>query len=83
MALELIGYVAGFVVAIALSPQLIKAWKTKSTKDISMIWTLTLMTGLFLWVVYGIANSILPIAIFASVEFLMASFLLILKLRYG
>lgn len=83
MTLEFVGYLAGFVVAIALSPQVIKAWKTKSTKDISLIWNLILMTGLFLWVVYGIANMILPIIIFVSIEFFMASSLLILKLRYG
>ena len=83
MALEFVGYLAGFVVAIALSPQVIKAWKTKSTKDISTTWNLTLMTGLLLWVIYGIANSILPLIIFGLVEFSIASSLLILKLRYG
>ena len=44
----MIGYLAGIIVAISLSPQLIKAWKTKSTKDISIIWTLTYMAGLSL-----------------------------------
>jgi len=83
MVLEIVGYLAGLIVALALSPQLIKAWRTKSTKDISIAWNLILMTGLFLWVIYGIANTILPVAIFASVEFLMAASLLVLKLRYG
>jgi len=83
MALETVGYVAGFIVAVSLSPQIFKAWRTKSTKDISITWNLILMTGLFLWVVYGIANVILPLAIFGSVEFLIASSLLILKLKYG
>ena len=83
MVLEFIGYLAGFVVAIALSPQLIKAWRTKSTKDISITWNLILMIGLLLWAVYGIANSILPLAIFALVEFSMALSLFFLKLRYG
>jgi len=83
MALELVGYLAGFIVALALSPQIIKAWKTKSTKDISIAWNLTLMVGLLLWVIYGIANRILPLAIFGSIEFSIASSLLILKLRYG
>ena len=83
MALEFVGYLAGFIVALALSPQIIKAWKTKSTKDISIAWNLTLMVGLLLWVIYGIANRILPLAIFGSIEFSIASSLLILKLRYG
>ena len=80
--LEIIGYLAGFIVAVSLSPQVIKAWKTKSTKDISIIWTLLLMTGLFLWVVYAVFNRIIPLAVFASVEFLMTFSLFILKILY-
>ena len=82
MALEFVGYLAGFIVAIALSPQVIKAWRTKSTKDISVLWNLTLVTGLILWVIYGIVNTILPIIVFVSLEALMASSLLVLKLRF-
>ena len=83
MVLEIVGYLAGLTVALVLSPQVIKAWKTKSTKDISVSWNLILMTGLILWVVYGIVNVILPLAIFGSIEFLIASSLLVLKLKYG
>lgn len=80
--LEIIGYLAGFLVAFALSPQLIKTWKTKSTKDISIHWTLILMTGLLLWVVYAVINKIIPLAVFASIEFSMATTLFIFKLIF-
>jgi len=80
--LEIIGYLAGFIVAIALSPQLIKIFRTKSTKDISIIWALILMTGLLLWVIYGIGNKILPLAIFGLVEFTMVFSLFVMKLIY-
>lgn len=80
--LDIVGYIAGFLVAIALTPQVIKAWKTKSTKDISIIWTLILMLGLFLWIVYGIANNLLPIMIFVSIEFLLAFSMFLLKITY-
>lgn len=80
--LEIVGFLAGLLAAISLSPQLIKSFRTKSTKDISILWTIILMLGLFLWVVYAVANKILPLAIFASVEFLMATTLFVLKLIY-
>jgi len=83
MTFEFVGYMAGSVVAVSLSPQIIKAWKTKSTKDISVLWNLTLVTGLILWIIYAIANNIVPLAIFASLEVLMATSLLFLKLKYG
>ena len=80
--LEIVGFLAGFLSAIALSPQLIKTFRTKSTKDISIIWTLMLMIGLLLWIVYATANKILPLLIFAAIEFLMISSLFILKIVY-
>ncbi len=35
---ELLGFAAGSFVAVSLLPQAIKSWKTKSTKDISLLW---------------------------------------------
>ena len=49
MVLEIVGYLAGFIVAVALTPQVIKAWRTKSTKDVSITWNLILMAGLLIW----------------------------------
>ncbi len=80
--IEIIGYLAGIIVAIALSPQVIKAWTTKSTKDISIIWTVTYMLGLLLWITYGVGISSYPLIITISIEFLMLLSLFILKLIY-
>ena len=80
--LDIIGYAAGFLVAVSLTPQLIKTWRTKSTKDISLLWTLILMIGLLLWIVYAVVNKIIPILIFASIEFLMVSSLFLFKIIY-
>lgn len=80
--LEIIGYIAGFLIAVSLSPQLIKTWRTKSTKDISVIWTLIYISGLSLLILYTAVNKIVPLTIFAIIEFLMAFSLFIMKLIY-
>jgi len=82
MNLEIIGFLGGFLVTISLLPQVIKSYKTKATKDISIAYTLILITGLGLWVLYAMLNSIIPLAIFAGVELLITASLLILKLKY-
>ncbi len=82
MDLEILGLLGGLLVTISLLPQVIKSYKTKSTKDISIVYTIILMAGLALWVLYAILNRIIPLAIFASVEFFMTLSLLILKLKY-
>ena len=82
MFLETLGYIGGALVTVSLLPQVIKSYKTKSTRDISVVYTIILMTGLAFWVLYAILNGIIPLAIFASVEFLITTSLLILKLTY-
>ena len=49
-----LGYIAGFFTTIAFLPQVIKVWKTKSTKDISIWMFLIFNLGVFLWLIYGI-----------------------------
>ena len=80
--IEIIGYLAGFIVAISLAPQVLKAWKTQSTKDISIAWNITYLIGLSLWIVYGIGIKSFPIIVTLSIENLMAISLIILKLKY-
>ena len=79
---ELIGFIAGFLISIALLPQVIKTWRSKSSEDISLYWTIILMSGLFLWIVYAFIYWILPLFIFGLIEFFMVFLLFIFKLIY-
>jgi MtN3 and saliva related transmembrane protein len=79
---DMIGYIAGFLVSIALLPQVIKTFRSKSSKDISLCWTIILMSGLFLWIVYAFSYPILPLFIFGLVEFSMVLTLFIFKFLY-
>jgi len=83
LSIEIVGYLAGITVAMSLTPQVVKAWKTKSTKDISVAWTLTYIFGLILWLVYGFGIASFPIIFMVIIEILLAFSLLVLKLRYG
>jgi MtN3 and saliva related transmembrane protein len=60
MNLEILGLLGGLLVTVSLLPQVIKSYKTKSTKDISIVYTIILMTGLALWILYAILNKIIP-----------------------
>lgn len=80
---ELIGFLAGVLVAAALLPQVIKSWKTKSTKDISLGWSVTSITGQIMWLVYGALISSPSLVIMSAITLVMALSVLYLKLRYG
>ncbi len=82
MALEFVGYLGGFLIAIALIPQLIKTWKTKSAKDLSLLWTTISLIGLILYGIYAEINSIYPLFTFATIESVMIVVLILLKIKY-
>jgi MtN3 and saliva related transmembrane protein len=83
VSIELIGYAAMIVMAVSLMPQVIKAWKTKSTKDISFLWNSLYLLGMVLWFIYGVGISSKPIIGAVVIEGALIISLIILKIRYG
>jgi MtN3 and saliva related transmembrane protein len=80
---EAVGMAAGVLTTLAYLPQVIKAWRTRSTGDVSLIMFLALVTGIALWALYGFLKGDLPV-ILANVSALcLTSTVLYLKLRYG
>ena len=51
---ELIGFVAAFLTTIAFIPQVVQVWKSKSTDGLSLTTYLIFVTGVFLWLLYGL-----------------------------
>jgi MtN3 and saliva related transmembrane protein len=51
---EVIGIIAGTLSCTTFLPQVIKTWKSKSTKDVSLSMFLIATAGTMLWLVYGI-----------------------------
>jgi len=80
---DILGYVAGILVVISLLPQAIKSWKTKSTKDISLIRYVIYVTGLILWITYAIIIGNGPVALMNIIGLILAISILGLKLKYG
>ena len=79
---NLLGFVAGTLTTAAFVPQVVKAWRTRSTRDISL-WMFALFnTGLVLWLVYGFRIGSLPIVISNIVTLALALTILYFKLRY-
>jgi MtN3 and saliva related transmembrane protein len=80
--ITIIGLIAAAFTTISLFPQLLKVWKTKSTKDISTSMFSLYCGGVFLWFVYGVYLNDLPIIIANSLAFIQAFIILMLKAKY-
>ena len=60
---ELIGFIAAVCTTFAFLPQVIKVWKIKQTKDLSLRMYTVMFIGICLWFVYGLRINSLSIII--------------------
>ncbi|MEE9362571.1 MAG: SemiSWEET transporter [Cellulophaga sp.] len=80
--IEVLGSIAAVLTTGAYVPQVYKIWKEKSTKDISLSMYFVMLTGVLLWLVYGIHYNSIPIIVANIVTAILLVFVLILKLKY-
>ena len=80
--IEVLGYVSATLTTIAFLPQLIKTFKTKSAKDVSMGMFVLFTCGVFLWIVYGFLTGTMPVLAANAVIFCLSLTQIILKIKY-
>jgi len=78
----ILGLIAGTCTTAAFLPQLVKIWKTKSTRDISLLMYVVICTGILLWLIYGVIIDSVPVILANAVTLVIAAMILILKIRY-
>jgi len=79
----LIGLAAACLTTVAFTPQVIKAWRTRSTRDLSLGMYLVLATGILLWLTYGILLGDAPLILANAVTLLLVAIILYCKIRHG
>lgn len=77
-----IGMAAALLTTAAYAPQAIKAWRSRSTKDVSLAMFAMMVTGITLWLVYGILINDIPLILANSVTLVFASAILVAKIRF-
>ncbi len=80
---EYLGFVAGFVTTISFVPQVLRVYRNKSGRDISLWMVLLLSSGTFLWLIYGLQLKSLPIVAANAVTFMLVVLIFILKIYYA
>ena len=82
MKIMYVGLLAGALTTSSAFPQLIKSYRTRSTADLSLWFLIVLLSGVTLWIVYGVAVSDFPLIIANSVSFLPLGCTLFLKIKW-
>lgn len=78
-----LGYVAGLLTTLAFLPQVIKAWRTQSTEDLSWVMLCFFSCGVSLWIVYGIMLEEPPIILFNAITLGLTLVLATIKFRHA
>ena len=79
---QILGLTAGIFTTSAVVPQIWKAWKTKEVDDVSPRMFFVLITGLGLWIIYGIIQNDIPIIATNGAAFGLNLFMLFLIYKY-
>ncbi|HLT81590.1 MAG TPA: SemiSWEET transporter [Cyclobacteriaceae bacterium] len=80
--IQMLGLVAGALTTIAFLPQVIKTWKSRSAKDLSLSMFSIFTLGVGLWLIYGILDNNVPVIAANLITLMLAATLLVFKFRF-
>jgi MtN3 and saliva related transmembrane protein len=80
---EILGLVAGAITTGSLIPQVIRVYRLKAAREISLMFTVAFIVGDAAWLAYGVIYQLLPIIFWNVLAILLAAALLYGKIKYG
>jgi MtN3 and saliva related transmembrane protein len=80
--IQLLGLSAGAFTTIAFLPQVLKTWKSRSAKDLSLGMFSFFCVGVAMWLAYGILVRDIPVIAANLLTLILASMLLFFKLKF-
>ncbi|MEC5396857.1 SemiSWEET transporter [Uliginosibacterium sp. H1] len=80
---EIIGFAAAGLTTCAFVPQAWLTWKSRSAHGVSLGMYSVFVTGVALWLAYGLLIGSWPVTVANAVTLTLASFILAMKLRFG
>ena len=78
----IIGLCAGSLCVISFLPQVIKIFRTKNTRDLSLITFSLFSLGVFLWLIYGILIKSLPVILTNAAMAVLTLLIVVMKVKY-
>jgi len=78
-----VGLLAGTLTTVAFLPQVIRAWRSRSTHDLSTGMLIIFLSGIVLWTFYGMEIGSFPMIAANAATIVLVGILLTLKMKYG
>lgn len=77
-----LGSLAGTITVISFIPQVLQAWRTRRTRDLSFGAFALLASGALLWLIYGLLIGAWPVIVTNGLVMLLVCAILIAKVRF-
>lgn len=78
-----LGYIAGFLTVASFLPQVIRTWRSRQTRDLSLAMFTLLVTASSLWIIYGAIIGSWPVILTNAGMVALNGALAVAKLRFG
>jgi MtN3 and saliva related transmembrane protein len=78
-----LGYVAGVVTVASFLPQVVRAWRTRQTRDLSLTSLALLITAGSMWILYGALSRDWPVVATNSGMVGLLALLAAAKVKHG
>jgi len=82
MNITYLGLLAGTVTSISVIPQIVKAYKSRHVRDISIWQPVLLNLGMCLWLTYGIIIGDIPLILANTFSIICNTLLIVMKLFF-
>lgn len=79
---EIIGFFAAILTTISFVPQVIKIYKSKETKSISLTMYVVFSLGILMWLIYGIHLKSMPMIIANAITLILTIYILFMKMKH-
>ena len=80
---DILGYAAGAITTLTFLPQVIKTYKERSARDVSLNMFLIAAVNEVMWIIYGALKSDMVIVLTNVVVLAMSLTMIFFKIKYG
>lgn len=81
-SITILGLIGGTFTTASFFPQVVKTWRTRSTKDVSSGMFVLLSVGITFWIAYGFKIGSVPVIAANSISLVLTLLMLGMKLLY-
>ena len=81
--IEIIGLTAAFFTTLAFVPQVLKVWRTKEVKNLSLTMYSAMLAGVILWFTYGVLIDSISIILANIITAILVSSIIYFRIRYS